>query len=327
MNWWPIIIALSVTGSVLLIVAILICCAICKRQQRKQEHFRRRDSLQRSLRASKASLATANLSHDVIMQKKRRPPLAGTGDSFMNLSGVTLDDSRTDDLDKPHLDFHRPTTPASTLDYSSTKNLDASSYFDSDIGPARRPRYDTYEDDDDGGFDGGPRRGHQRPRHDSYDDDPKSPPKRYVEPIPQRPPYDVPVPQRGRPYNVPEPQRRPYDVPEPQRPSYDLGPGGYKKPRPKLGNPSTSSYNDRPYQPQTGAMNYPLTLENEIAHVAANPTTYRNQAYDERSLDRSRLQSSDSDSVRFEGGRRPRPPLTSSRGSLDTRPKPKETDM
>lgn len=343
MNWWPIIIALSVTGVVLLIVAILICCALCKRQQRKEENFRRRDSLQRSLRASKASLAAsnANLSHDVVMQKRRRPPLAGTGgDSFMNLSGVTLDDT-SDTLDKPRLDFHRPTTPASTLDYSSTKNLDSSAYFDSDLGPARRPRHHTMDDDDDD--DGGFGRGPPRQRHDSYDDDPK-PARRYVEPIPQRPPFDLnpntsrgyvePMPSRG--YTEPMPSRgyaeptpsRGYAEPMPQRPQYDLGPGGYKKPRPMLTKPSSSSSHDRPYQ--QGTMNYPLTLENEIAHVSSDPTMYRNQAYDERSLDRSRLQSSASGSgseVQFAGQRRPRPKLTSSRASIEDRPKPKETEM
>ena len=321
MNWWPIIIALSVTGPILLIVAILICCAFCKRQQRKQENFRRRDSLQRSLRASKASIAASNmnLSHDVILQKKRRPPLAETGDSFMNLSGATLDETNTDILDKPHLDFHRPITPASTLDYSSTKHLD-SSYFDSDLGPNRRHHYDIHDSGVDRGV------GQQsRQRHDSYDDDPKA--------------------SRG------------YTVPVPQRPQYDIGPGGYKKPRPMLGSKpsSTSSCNDRPYRP-SGAMNYPLTLENEIAHVSAQPVMYRNQAYNDRSLDHSHRHGSDSDSVRSPGltlqypGSRPqypaisthprgsdadsschtptrRLPLTSSRTSIDERPKPKETDM
>ena len=60
MNWWPIIVALSITGAVLIVVFILIGCAFCKNKQRKEERFRRRDSLRASMRASKASILTTN---------------------------------------------------------------------------------------------------------------------------------------------------------------------------------------------------------------------------------------------------------------------------
>jgi len=249
MNWWPIIIALSVTGSVLLIVFILLCCAIGKRQQRKQEQFRRRDSLQRSLRASKASIFASNpsLSHDVVQQKRRRPPLTKPSDSsFMDITGVTLDDTNTDMFDKSRLDFHRPTTPASTLDYSSTKNLDNCSYFDSDLGPRSYPsRSEAAEA--------------YPPRSD----------------VPRKMPAYAYLTQA--------------DMSDTPREDYP-----YKKPRPML-----------------TRGNHPLQLENEIAHVmqrAPLDTVYRNQAYEEASMDRSR-----SDGV--------------SRSSQDERPRPKETAM
>lgn len=251
MNWWPIIIALSITGSVLLIVFILLCFAICKRQQRKQEQFRRRDSLQRSLRASKASILASNpsLSHDVVQQKRRRPPLGKPSDSsFMDISGVTLDDTNTDMFDKSRLDFHRPTTPASTLDYSSSKHLDNCSYFDSDLGPRSYPSHSEA-----------------------------------AEAYPSRPelPRTVPAYAYLTQADMSGTDSLRSDCP-------------YKKPRPML----TRGH-------------HPMQLENEIAHVVQRPplnTVYRNEAYDDASVDRSR-----SDRM--------------SRSSQDERPKPKETAM
>ena len=67
-------------------------------------------------------------------------PLSASAD-FVNLSGVTLDDSN-DVMEHPKMDFHRPSTPHTLLNYSGSK-LDQSSYFDSDLGPAPGP-LDSY---------------------------------------------------------------------------------------------------------------------------------------------------------------------------------------
>ena len=151
-KWRPIIIALGVTGGVLIIVCLLVACACIKARQRKQQRLDRKNSLRMSrtsLRASKMSIISsdrrARLPEDMKIQSRRRPPLAKTiGDhSFLDISGVTTDDSTDDSIAKAKMQYsNRPYTPASTMNYSSHKP-ETSSYFDSELGPTHRGSFDN----------------------------------------------------------------------------------------------------------------------------------------------------------------------------------------
>ena len=137
--WWPIQVAVGCAGATLFVAMIFVVFGFLKARQRKHERLQRRTDIRKSVHGSKASvysnrgarsLATAD---SYSRGKRNRMPLSASAD-FVNLSGVTLDDS-TDVMENPKMDFHRPSTPHTLLDYSGSK-LDQSSYFDSDLGPA-----------------------------------------------------------------------------------------------------------------------------------------------------------------------------------------------
>ncbi len=154
-DWRPIIICFSTIGGVFLILILpLLFFALLKSKARKKERLLRRTDMRKTLRSSRASLATnrtmpsgRGMQDDIQQQKRRRPPLrpGGMETSFLDLSGVTLDDTSTDTVAKAKMDFHRPGTPASLLDSSSGgyshSKLD-SSYFDSDLGPVQQSSRD-----------------------------------------------------------------------------------------------------------------------------------------------------------------------------------------
>ena len=160
-EWRDIIIAVSVTGAVLLILLIVAIFAVVKSRQRTKQRLGRRDSLRGSLHASKASMVSARslsrLPTDMQIQSRRRPPLTRPlEDSFFNLSGVTLGESSDHYDDKTRLDFHRPSTPDS-LDHSMSYKPDSSSYRDSNLHPAHRGSLDNLTD-------GNPKFGQYAPR-------------------------------------------------------------------------------------------------------------------------------------------------------------------
>lgn len=139
MNTLPIIITTVIAGSVIVFVIIpLLIFACIKSIQRKEEKVERREALQRSLHASKASLCSIQSPLGPPEEvKKRRPPLRiDTG--YMDITGATVDDSNSDSIEKGKFDFHRPSTPASTVDFYSSK-WDTTSYGDSDLTPYKRP--------------------------------------------------------------------------------------------------------------------------------------------------------------------------------------------
>ena len=147
-----IIVCCSVVGAVLLLVIILAIFGWIKSRDRKERKMDRRDSLRASVRGSRATLCTNRSmagSRDGLQGaygKRRRPPVNRLDQSQLSLGGVTLDDTSTETVDKLKLDSHRPATPASMMDYTSShpsrsyshSKLDTSSYFDSDLGPIRR---------------------------------------------------------------------------------------------------------------------------------------------------------------------------------------------
>ena len=121
-----------------------------KSRARKKQKIERRATLRASMKASKASLYTntgAVQSDEVRFQRRRRPPLNKSDPSVLDLSGVTLDET-SDSGDKSHmkmmtLDSHRPSTPASTLDYSSSGKMETSTYYDSDLGPVKHRQHSS----------------------------------------------------------------------------------------------------------------------------------------------------------------------------------------
>lgn len=139
-NIVPIVLAAAITGGVLLLVVCpLAIFAMVKSSHRKEEKLERRESLRRSIRAnstrSAVSMTTTKAASEGDEVRRQRPPMHSLKNKFLDLSGVTMDDSSTDSAFKAKFDFHRPSTPASSLSQSKP---DESSYFDSDLGPVHR---------------------------------------------------------------------------------------------------------------------------------------------------------------------------------------------
>lgn len=98
----------------------------------------RRETLRQSIRASSTRSAvsmTTKAASEANEIRRQRPPMHSLQNKFLDLSGVTMDDSSTDSAFKAKFDFHRPSTPASSLSQSKP---DMSSYYDSDLGPVHR---------------------------------------------------------------------------------------------------------------------------------------------------------------------------------------------
>lgn len=139
MNTLPIIVTTVVAGFVIVFIIIpLLIFACIKSVQRKEEKIERREALSRSLHASKASLCSFETPLGPPEEvKKRRPPLKiDTG--LFEMSGPTSDEPTSDSIEKGKFDFHRPSTPASTTDFYSSK-WDTTSYGDSDLTHYKRP--------------------------------------------------------------------------------------------------------------------------------------------------------------------------------------------
>ena len=159
MDWWPIGISLSVVGVLLIVFFVLCGLAFLKSKLRTEQRLVRRDSLRRSLRASKQSIyanqhaiqrvdtagtlvggSFERLSERSASQKRRRPPMykPDASSGVVDLSGVTLHDTDTDSLDKEKMYGARPGTPGADYggsEYASTSSKPdvSSSYLDSDL--------------------------------------------------------------------------------------------------------------------------------------------------------------------------------------------------
>ena len=141
MEWRIIIIILSCLGGALFIVLVLLVFWKVKSVKRTERRLERRNSMRASIRSSKSVIANQMaLQHDRT-EKRRRPPVSKMDASgFADLSGVTLEDSSTDTIDKAKLEALRPSTPASTIEYSGHEN---SSYYDSDLHDHYVPRIEN----------------------------------------------------------------------------------------------------------------------------------------------------------------------------------------
>ena len=147
-----IIVCVSVVAGILLLILVLALFSWLKSHTRKEQRQERKNSLRASLRGSKASLYTsrtamsaASVNDLTSHSKRRRPPMSASkmDSGMVDISGVTLEASSTDSIDKMKIDSHRPSTPASVLDYSSysqSRVPENSSYYDSDLGPVRNTR-------------------------------------------------------------------------------------------------------------------------------------------------------------------------------------------
>lgn len=143
-NLVPIVLAAVITGGVLLlIVCPLAIFAMIKSYHRKEEKIERRETLRQSIRSASTRPAVSMISKppsELSDIKKQRPPLHLLQNKFLDISGVTMDDSSTESVFKAKYDFHRPSTPASSLEQSKH---DVSSYYDSDLGPVRTARVEN----------------------------------------------------------------------------------------------------------------------------------------------------------------------------------------
>ena len=225
--WWPIRVAVGVTGAVLFIAVIFIAFGFIKARQRKYERLERRTEIRKSVHGSKASVysnrgarSAAGGSYSRSKQRRQRPPMSASAD-FINLSGATLDET-ADTIDPIKMDFHRPSTPHSVLDYSGSK-LDQSSYLDSDLGPSRS-QFDYFSPPQ---LENEIRSVQPRPvdrydntmyyKNDAYDDD------RSVDIARARSVSSMTTPTRRQaPYDLQGSRRTPYDLQEPRDVPYDL---------------------------------------------------------------------------------------------------------
>jgi len=139
--WLPIIIIIVVTVAVLCFIVLpLGIFAAIKSNQRHEEKLIRRDTLRQSLRsrsqsmtatAAAATATSASRGSDDV--KRRRPPMSTM---VLDITGVTLDESSTDD--KRKMTFDTTGNSMSSTDMAKKRPMEGSSYDDSDLGPVHR---------------------------------------------------------------------------------------------------------------------------------------------------------------------------------------------
>ena len=134
----PIILAAVITGCVLLLVVCpLSIFALLKSSQRREEKIERRETLRRSIRLKSQSATAAQsgfASRNNDTDDNSRPIRPPINNKFLNISGITMDDSSTDSAFKAKMNYNIPSTPASSTQ-GNLKIID-SSYGDSDLDPA-----------------------------------------------------------------------------------------------------------------------------------------------------------------------------------------------
>ncbi|XP_013419620.1 protein bark beetle [Lingula anatina] len=125
-NWSWVIIVVSVMGVIVLILIIIICLAYLKAKRRTKERLERREVIRNSMRSVKSTGTGGFNSFRAQKKKPRQPEVHVNMHPDLTVSGVTIDDTSDDSMDKTKLEG---LSTGSTFDYPSRNG---SVMYDSD---------------------------------------------------------------------------------------------------------------------------------------------------------------------------------------------------